>query len=56
MAVPSIKLIRYKDPNMAEAIYYWVLITDKTVRIGPHYFTIKEDAQTWADQNGYKYK
>lgn len=54
--VPTIRLIKYKDTAMVEAIWYWVLITDPSKRIGPPYFTTKEDAQAWASENGYKYK
>ena len=54
--VPTIKLIKYKDTAMTEAIWYWVLINDPSKRIGPPYFDTKEEAQTWATENGYKYK
>ena len=56
MAVPVIKLVTYKDPGPGVLIYYWVLIVRPTERIGPPYFTTKQDAYDWADQNGYKYK
>lgn len=54
--VPTIKLIKFKDPVMTSAIWYWVLITDPNKRVGPPYFLTREDAITWADENGYKYK
>jgi hypothetical protein len=54
--VPTIRLIKYKDTAMIEAIWYWVLITDPSKRIGPPYFATKEEAQSWASENGYKYK
>jgi len=54
--VPTIRLIKYKDTAMTEAIWYWVLINDPSKRIGPPYFDTKEEAQTWATENGYKYK
>jgi len=54
--VPTIKLVKYKDTAMKEAIWYWVLITNPNERIGPPYFLTKEEATTWADANGYKYK
>jgi len=56
MAVPTIKLVTYKDPGPDVLIFYWVQIIRPTERVGPPYFTSKEDAYTWADQNGYKYK
>lgn len=56
MAVATIKLVKYKDPAMANAIWYWVLINDPNTRVGPPYFNSKEDAITWAVENGYKYK
>lgn len=55
-SVPTIKLVKYKDTAMVEAIWYWVLINDPTKRIGPPYFSTREDAETWASENGYKYK
>lgn len=54
--VPTIRLIKYKDPAMKEAIWYWVLITDQSKRIGPPYFSTREDAEAWARENGYKFK
>ena len=56
MAVPTIKLVIYKDPGPGVVIYYWVSINDPTQRIGPPYFLTKQEAYDWADQNGYKYK
>jgi len=56
MAVPTIKLVTYKDPGPKILIFYWVLINDPTQRIGPPYFNTKQEAFDWADQNGYKYQ
>ena len=56
MSVPTIRLVKFKDPVMPEAIWYWVLINDQNTRVGPPYFNTKEEAQAWADENGYKYK
>ena len=56
MAVPTIRLVTFKDTAMTSPIYYWVLINRPTERIGPLYFNTKEDAYLWADQNGYVYK
>jgi len=56
MAVPTIKLVTYKDPGPGVLIFYWVSINDPTQRIGPPYFNSKQEAYDWADQNGYKYK
>jgi hypothetical protein len=56
MAVPTVRLIKFKDPVMPTAIWYWVLITDPNTRIGPPYFNTREDAEAWAIDNGYKYK
>jgi len=56
MAVATIKLVRYKDSAMTAAIFYWVLINKPTEKVGPPYFTSKEDAEAWASANGYKYK
>ena len=55
MAVPTIKLIRYKDPAMKTPIYYWVLINRPEERVGPPYFATQDDAKTWATLNGYVY-
>lgn len=54
--VPTIRLVKFKDPVMTSAIWYWVLITDPNKRVGPPYFSTREDAITWANDNGYKYK
>jgi hypothetical protein len=54
--LPTIRLIKFQDTSMATAIFYWVLINKPSERIGPLYFATKEEAQTWATQNGYKYK
>jgi hypothetical protein len=54
--LPTIRLIRYQDPAMQAPIFYWVLINNPSERVGPLYFATKEEAQTWATQNGYKYK
>jgi len=54
--LPTIRLIKFQDTSMATAIFYWVLISKPSERIGPLYFATKEEAQTWATQNGYKYK
>jgi hypothetical protein len=54
--VPTIKLVKFKDPVMTSAIWYWVLINNPNERVGPPYFLTKEDAIAWADENGYKYK
>ena len=56
MAVATIKLVRYKDTAMKEAIFYWVLINRPADRVGPPYFTTQDDAYAWAQLNGYAYK
>jgi hypothetical protein len=56
MAVPTIKLVMYKDPGPKVLIYYWVLINTPSERVGPPYFNSKEEAYAWADLNGYRYK
>ena len=56
MAIPTIKLITYKDTAMPAPIYYWVLIVRPAERIGPPYFNTKQEAYDWATQNGYVYK
>jgi len=46
--VPTIKLVKFKDPAMNYAIWYWVLINRPEERVGPPYFLTRDDAITWA--------
>jgi hypothetical protein len=54
--VATIKLVKFQDPAMKTAIWYWVLINDPNTRVGPPYFATRDEAITWANDNGYKYK
>jgi hypothetical protein len=54
--VPTIKLVKFKDPAMNYAIWYWVLINRPEERVGPPYFLTRDEAISWAAENGYKYK